>query len=91
MLYTIVNSAGAFGSCSQADVYLRTICAIKIPYAGNRNWSNSQYYDQGRYGFYWSSSSTGTDAYAAFFYAGGGLIAVNHNRGHAFTLRCIKN
>jgi uncharacterized protein (TIGR02145 family) len=91
MLYTIINSAGTFGSCSQANVYDRTVCAMKLPYAGYRYWHHGQYYSQGTYGFYWSSSPNSTNAYNAYFYSGGGSTANNNNRGYGFSLRCVKN
>lgn len=59
--------------------------------AGNRNWNNGQYYNQGSNGYYWSSSPNSTNSYNANFNSGGGNIANNNNRGNGFSLRCLKN
>ena len=58
--------------------------------AGYRYWSNGQYYLQGTYGYYWSSSPTTTYSYYAYFSAGGGGIANGNIRGYGFSCRCIK-
>lgn len=59
--------------------------------AGNRNWLNGLYFNQGTDGYYWSSTPNTTNSYNANFNAGGGNIANNNNRGNGFSIRCLKN
>src|ERR1039458_8181346 len=51
----ITNSATAYSS------------SLKLPVAGNRNYSVGGLGGQGTYGDYWSSSVTGTNAYRLYF------------------------
>lgn len=91
MLYMIMNSTSTFGSCSQANVYDRTVCAMKFPYAGFRSWTAGGYYHQGAYSYYWSSSPTPTRAYYVYFTPGAGGVTVTNPRAVGFSLRCIRN
>jgi hypothetical protein len=45
----------------QEDTFIRE--TLKLNLSGNRNFSNASYYDQGTFGFYWSSSPYSTYAY----------------------------
>ena len=62
-----------------------------MPLAGDRNWNNGTYYNQGSYGFYWSSSPNGTTSYYAYFSPGSGNIASNYSRANGFSVRCVKH
>lgn len=64
---------------------------IPESFAGYRSWSNGQYYYQGSYGYYWSSSPYSQHPYYAYFYSGGGNIAPYNGRGSGFSVRCLKN
>ena len=59
--------------------------------AGYRGYSNGQYYGQGSYGYFWSSTPDGTSAYYTTFYSGGGYIATGNGRAFGFSVRCLKN
>lgn len=64
---------------------------LKIKLAGSRYWNNGQYYDQGTYGSYWSSSPFSTGTYGVYFSSGGGKFVHSYNRGNGFSVRCLKN
>lgn len=64
---------------------------LKLNFAGYREYSNGQFNLQGSSGYYWSSTPNGTYSYYAYFYSGGGGIAIGNNRGIGFSVRCIKN
>ncbi len=63
---------------------------IELPLAGLRDWDNGQYYYQGTYGYYWSSTPYTTYSYHANFGSGGGNIANGSYRGNGFFVRCLK-
>ena len=65
--------------------------ALRLPLAGYRLWNTAQYYRQGSYGFYSSSTPNGAGVYHPTFTVGGYLIADTDPRGHAFPVRCIRN
>jgi uncharacterized protein (TIGR02145 family) len=62
-----------------------------LPTTGCRQ-EDGQLRNRGSHGFYWSSSVTGTNAYALFF-GGGNLVYPGYNnyRSFGFGIRCIKN
>ena len=62
-----------------------------MPLSGYRNGGNGTYYSQGSYGYYWSSSPTGTYSYYAYFLPGSGNIAGNGSRADGFSVRCVKH
>lgn len=64
---------------------------LKLNFAGYRGYSNGQYYGQGSYGYFWSSTPDGTSAYYTTFYSGGGYPATGNGRAFGFSVRCIKN
>ncbi len=89
--FTIVNP-GTIGSCSQANVYDRMVCIIKLPYTGNRNSSNGLYYVQGSTGYYWSSTPTGTtNAFTPTFNGGSSNMSAINGRAAGMELRCLRN
>lgn len=72
------NPAGAFAS------------PLKLSAAGNRDVSNGSLNNVGTYGFYWSSTVAGTDTRMLRYYSAEALMADGY-RGHAFSVRCIKD
>jgi hypothetical protein len=62
-----------------------------LPASGYRGSSNGSLYYQGTYGYYWSSSVTGTSAYNLIFTSGSVYPANSGSRAGGFALRCIKN
>jgi len=64
---------------------------LKLNLAGYRGYSNGQYFNQGSYGFYWSSTPNGTFSYIATFHSGGGNIATSNLRWVGFSVRCLKD
>ena len=90
-LYIIINASATVGTCSQANVYDRTRCAVNMPLSGNRNWNSGTYVGQGTYGYYWSSSPSGAGSYYAYFVVGGGNIANTYNRAVGFAVRCVRH
>lgn len=91
-LYAIANSNKGTGECALAtNEYDYIRCSLKLPLAGSRGWNDGQYYSQGSYGYYWSSSPSSEYSYTAFFGSGGGNIENANGRGVGFSLRCLKN
>ena len=73
------NSAGAFAS------------DLKFTTPGYRSRSNGAISYPASYGYYWSSTVSGSNqAYALSFYASGGSESANY-RAHGFSVRCIKD
>ncbi len=73
----ITSSATAYSSSS------------KLPLAGNRNYSGS-WLGQGSYGYYWSSSPSGTGAANLYFNSTYVYPANTSNRADGFSVRCLK-
>lgn len=71
------NSAGAF-------------TALKLPVAGNRYFSNGSLYFVGSYGFYWSSTVSGTNARNLNFNSSTAYMYSGY-RAYGFSVRCIKD
>jgi len=72
------NKAGAFAS------------PLKLPVAGYRLRSDGTLYDVGSYGFYWSSTVSGTSARLLDFLSSGALM-YSGNRAYGFSVRCLKD
>jgi uncharacterized protein (TIGR02145 family) len=72
------NDAGAFAS------------PLKFPVAGYRFYSNGSLLIVGSYGFYWSSTVNGTNAYYLNFY-GGNADMYNFTRAYGSSVRCLKD
>ncbi|GHT14865.1 hypothetical protein FACS189426_21820 [Bacteroidia bacterium] len=62
-----------------------------LPAGGYRYYGNGLLYYQGSYGYYWSVSISGTNAYYLYFSSGSVSPALSSYRAYGFALRCIKN
>jgi len=60
-----------------------------LPAAGYRNVNDATLYEVGTFGSYWSSTVTGTNAYALSFISGTVNPGNNDYRGYGFSVRCI--
>lgn len=72
------NAAGAFASL------------LKLPMAGNRNYSNSLLYNVGSNGYYWSSTVDGTLSMLLDFNSSNAYVGILY-RASGFPVRCIKH
>ena len=72
------NAAGAFAS------------VLKLPLAGYRYYSTGALTNVGSFGYYWSSTVSGTNARFLFFYSGNANMR-DFNRAYGFAVRCIKD
>lgn len=72
------NAAGAFAS------------PLKLPVAGRRSYSNGALTNIGSYGFYWSSTVSGTSARLLYFYSSNAHMN-SFFRAYGFSVRCIKD
>ena len=73
------TSVGAFNS------------VLKLPLAGNRSRIGAALNDRGSYGYYWSSSPSGSNALYLLFYSGGVHPASVNGRAYGFSVRCVKD
>jgi uncharacterized protein (TIGR02145 family) len=64
--------------------------ALKLPSAGDRIHFNGLLYNQGTFGYYWSSAVSGTDAGVLFFYSAAAATGSNP-RAYGYSVRCLKN
>jgi len=80
--------AGYFSPQTNAGAYNS---ALKLPSAGYRRYSDATLDSQGSYGYYWSSSPSGTYASSLYFYSGGVNPAYNYGRALGFSVRCVKD
>ena len=76
--YSITNSATAFSS------------TFKFTVPGYRDYSTGALNAVGSYGYYWSSSLSGTLATYRYFISGGTNVD-NNARANGFTVRCLKD
>ena len=81
------------GECT----YIDGLPQVFFPAAGSRDYSVSDVYDRGYYGFYWSSRPDDYDAYSAntlyFFggnFYGGGVDMSAFARAYGFSVRCVQ-
>jgi uncharacterized protein (TIGR02145 family) len=72
------NTAGAFAS------------PLKLVVAGFRSYSYATLNSVGSYGFYWSSTVSGTNARNLLFDSGGATMYINY-RANGYSVRCIKD
>jgi uncharacterized protein (TIGR02145 family) len=72
------SSAGAFAS------------ALKLPMAGNRSDGNGSLLDVGSFGFYWSSTVSGSNAFNLYFNSSNAGMN-NSNRAVGTSVRCLKD
>jgi hypothetical protein len=71
------NAAGAWGS------------VLKLPVGGFRHPSTGALPDVGSYGFYYSSTVSGTNSRTLYFYSSGAAMS-SYVRAYGFSVRCIK-
>jgi uncharacterized protein (TIGR02145 family) len=64
--------------------------ALKLPFAGYRNYSNGTLSNVGSSGYYWSSTVSSTDARGLFFYSSSASMFIN-GRAAGLSVRCIKD
>ena len=82
------NTADTFGAWNNnTDTYNS---ALKLPSAGDRYHVTGLLYDQGTYGFYWSSSVSGPNARHLLFYSTA-AYTYNNIRAGGLTVRCLKD
>ena len=65
--------------------------ALKLPYAGGRNWNNGPWNFGGSYGYYWSSTPNGANGYNLYFNSSNIDPSDISNRAYGFSVRCFKN
>jgi len=80
------NAELTAGITNPATAYSR----LKLPAAGNRIDSNGAFYGTGNYGYYWSSTLSGSYAYNLHFNTSSAGM-YNNNRANGFSVRCIKD
>ena len=81
-------TADSFGAWNNnTDTYNS---ALKLPSAGYRTRINGLLSSQGTYGYYWSSTVSGTDARSLGF-SSTAANASSSNRANGFTVRCLKD
>ena len=73
----------------QNDMSIRTV--LKLPLAGNRDYSSAAYDYQGTNGYYWASSPAGNRGYLVSLSATQVVPALNPYRADGFSVRCLKN
>ena len=67
---------------------------FKLPFAGNRNYSDASLNGQGSYGFYWSSSPySASSDYVRYLSLNSSRVYANnsYNRANGFSVRCFKD
>jgi len=84
--YTEWNAEYSAGITNAATAFSR----LKLPAAGNRNYSSGALYSTGSGGYYWSSTVNGARAYRLSFYSGGAGMDDDY-RAYGFSVRCIKD
>ena len=75
--FSSINASGAYAS------------VLKLPVAGFRYFSTGALTDVGSYGYYWSSTVSGTNARALLFNSSNAFMFAA-NRAYGFSVRCIK-
>lgn len=80
--------AGYFSPQTSVGAYSST---LKLPLAGFRHRSSGVLGSQGSYGYYWSSSVTGANAFDLYFNSGGVGPADDSSRAYGFSVRCVKD
>jgi len=72
------DAAGAFGS------------VLKLPLAGYRRYSSGSLSGVGTFGYYWSSTVSGTFARSLYFLSSNALMST-YFRAYGFPVRCLKD
>jgi len=78
----------AEGITNSATAYAST---LKLPVAGLRSYSDGSWFNQGRSGYYWSSSVSGSYGLYLTFYSSSVDPAYSSHRAHGCSIRCLKN
>ena len=81
---TLVSAASITNSLTAAS------STLKFTVPGFRNASDGTLYNVGSYGYYWSSTVSGTTASYRYFYSDDSST-LNSNRAYGFTVRCLKD
>jgi uncharacterized protein (TIGR02145 family) len=81
---TLVTAASITNSATAAS------STLKFTVTGYRYHADGTLYSVGSYGYYWSSSVSGTNASRRAFFAEG-TLTTNLGRAYGFTVRCIKD
>ncbi len=63
---------------------------LKWTLAGYRYYSDGSLYNVGTYGYYWSSTVSGTNSRYLNFYSSDAII-YDYNRAYGYSVRCLKN
>ena len=63
---------------------------LKLPVAGRRGYSSGSIFDVGSYGYYWSSTVSGTRSRYLFFNSSAARM-FSYYRAYGFSVRCIKD
>jgi uncharacterized protein (TIGR02145 family) len=63
--------------------------ALFLPAAGGRGFNTGALFDRGYYGYYWSSTVSGSVNAWDLNFDSGGAYMDNFNRTHGFSLRCV--
>jgi uncharacterized protein (TIGR02145 family) len=62
---------------------------LTLPAAGYRNYTSGALSNRGNYGYYWSSTEGGGNAYCLYFFSSYVLPANNNFRTNGFSVRCV--
>lgn len=82
------NTADTYGAWNNNTNTFNS--ALKLPSAGYRIRFNGLLYTQGTYGYYWSSTVSGTDARLLYF-TSTAAYTFYFNRAYGFPVRCLKD
>ncbi len=63
---------------------------LALPAAGYRNYSSGTLYNQGSWGYVWTSSVNGSYSHNVYFYSGNANTNYNY-RANGFTVRCLRD
>ena len=92
------SSSGYFGTDDDTDRgmnfsgYFGTDQTIWYPAAGDRDLGYCSLYNVGNYGYYWSATPYGYDAYTLCFYNSGYVYPSNcYSRALGYSVRCIQS
>ena len=78
--------------CTNGMAYNPKIQSVlKLPFAGYRDMITGYYNNQSVFGFFWSSSPTGTDAFYLSFSINNIRPTNGYNRAYSFSVRCLKD
>ena len=85
--WTIADTFGSWNN--NTDTFNST---LKLPSAGYRYRDNATLIRPAAFGYYWSSTVSGTNASYLFLYSSLAYMRGDlYNRAHGFTVRCLKD